>query len=83
MIPVPVECHILTLNVIALLLSDAIAHNSMAQLPDHFQIPLTSAHFVADKATHALVSTATVKATFRDERKTLKSVIDGIQKREN
>ena len=35
--------------------------------PTHFKIRLTSVHFVADNATHTLVSTAKVKLIFKNE----------------
>ena len=66
-LPMPLECHILTVNTIVLQLSHAVTKISMPQCPTHSHIPLTSAHFVADNATHALASTATVKTTLNDE----------------
>ena len=41
----------------------------MPLCPAHFEIPLTSVHFVADYATQALATTATVKLIFYDEEK--------------
>ena len=64
-LPATLECHILKLNMIAMQLSDA--HTSIPQYPAHFNIPLTSVHVAADDATHALVSSNTVKLTFSDE----------------
>ena len=66
-IPVPLECHTLTLNTIKLQLSDAIADTSMMQCTTQFQIMFIDAHFVADNASHALASSATVKLSFNDE----------------
>ena len=57
-IPVPLECHTLTMNTIVLQLSDAVADISILQC---------SAHFVADNAYHALASSATAKPTFNVE----------------
>ena len=61
--PVPMECRILTLNMIALQFSDT----SMPQHPASFKILLTSVHLVADNTPHTLASTAAVKLTFNDE----------------
>ena len=66
-LPVPLECHALTLNTIELQLSDAVANTSMLQCSDQFRILFINAHFVADNASHALASSATVKPTFNDE----------------
>ena len=60
-LPMPLECHTLTLNMIALQLSDS------RIAPTHFRIPLTSVHFEADNATHALASSTTAKLKFNDE----------------
>ena len=64
-LPVHLECHTLILNMIALRLSDA--ETSMSHFPANFKILLSSVHFVADNATNALASSATVKHTFNDE----------------
>ena len=48
-------------------LSDA--DPSMLQCTADFKIPFINAHFVADNASHALASSATVKPTFNDEEK--------------
>ena len=64
-LPVHLECHTLTPNMIALQLSDA--DTSILQRPAHFHIPLTSVHLVADNAARALASSATGKLTFNDE----------------
>ena len=47
-LPMPTDCHILTLNMIMQQLSDAMADTSMLQRPAHIETPLTSVHFVAD-----------------------------------
>ena len=65
-LPVPLECHTLTMNTIVLQLSDAVADISILQCSDQFRI-LINAHFVADNAYHALVSSATAKPTFNVE----------------
>ena len=54
------------LNTIELQLSDAVADTSMLQCSTNFRIPFFNAHFVADNASHALASSATVKPTFND-----------------
>ena len=59
-LPVPLECHALTLNTIELQLSDTSMLNCSAQL----MILFINANFVADNASHALASSATVKPTF-------------------
>ena len=66
-LPVPLECHALTLNMIELQLSDAITDTSMLQCSAQFWIMFIKAHFVADNASHALASSATVKPTFNDD----------------
>ena len=53
-LPVPLECHALTLNTIELLQSDA--DTSMQQYTAKFQILLIKDHFVADNASHALAT---------------------------
>ena len=55
----PLECHALTMNTVELQL--AVADISMLQCSAQF------AHFVADNASHALASSATVRPTFNVE----------------
>ena len=64
-LPVPLECHTLTMNTIELQLSDA--DISMPQCSAQFLILFINAHFVADNASHALASSTTVKPTFNVE----------------
>ena len=64
-LPVPLECHVLTLNTIELQLSDA--DTSMLQCSAQFRILFINVHFVADNASHSLASSATVKPTFNVE----------------
>ena len=52
---------------VMLQLSEAMADTTMVQCSDHFKIPLTCVHFVADDATHTLASTDTVRLTFNDD----------------
>ena len=66
-LPVPLECHTLTMHTIELQLSDAVAYISMHQCSAQFRILFINAHFVADNASHALASSATVKPTFNVE----------------
>ena len=66
-LPVPLECNILTLNTIKLQLSDAVADTSMLQCSAKFRILFINANFVADNASHALASSATVKPTLNVE----------------
>ena len=66
-LPVPLECHALTLNTIELQLSDAVADTCMLQCLTQFRILFINAHFVADNDTHALASSATVRPTFNVE----------------
>ena len=66
-LPVPLECHTLTMNTIELQLSDAVADISMLQCSAHFWIIFINAHFVADNASHALASSATVIPTLNFE----------------
>ena len=66
-LPVTLKCHILTLNMIELLLSDAVIDTSMPQCHVHFKVLLTSVHFVAVNVTHALASSVTVRLTFNDD----------------
>ena len=66
-LPVLLECHTLTMNTIALQLSDAVADISMLQCSAQFRILIINAHFVVDNATHALASSATAKPTFNIE----------------
>ena len=63
----PLECHTLTMNMIVLQLSDAVADISMLQCSAQFRILIINAHFVADNAYHALASSATAKPTFNVE----------------
>ena len=62
-LPVPLECHTSTMSTIERQLSDAVADISMLQCSAQFLILLINAHFVADNASHALDSSATVKPT--------------------
>ena len=66
-LPVPLECHTLTMNTIVLQLSDAVADNSMLQCSAQFRILIINAHSVADNAYHALATTASAKPTFNVE----------------
>ena len=66
-LPVPLECHALTLNTIELLLSDAVTDTCMLQCSAQFRILFISAHFVAENASHTLASSATVRPTFNVE----------------
>ena len=66
-LPVPLECHTLTMNTVVLLLSDAVADISILQCSAKFRILIINAHFVADNAYHALASSATAKPTFNVE----------------
>ena len=66
-LPVPLECHTLTMNTIVLQLSDAVAVISMLQCSAQFRILIINAHIVVDNATHALASSATAKPTFNVE----------------
>ena len=65
--PVPLECLTLTMNMIELQLSDAVAAISMLQCSAQFRILFINAHFVANNASHALASSATAKPTFNVE----------------
>ena len=64
---VSLGCHALTLNTIELQFSDAVTDTSKLQCSTQFRILLINAHFVADNASHALASSATVKPTFNIE----------------
>ena len=64
-LPVPLECHTLTMNTVELQLSGA--DISMLQCSAKFLILFINAHFVADNASHALASSATAKPTFNVE----------------
>ena len=64
-LPVPLECHTLMMNTIDLQLS--VTDISMLQCSTKFWILFINAHFVADNASHALDSSATVKPTFNLE----------------
>ena len=66
-LPVPLECLTLTMNTIALQLSDAVADISILQCSAQFRIRIINAHFVVDNATHALASSATARPTFNVE----------------
>ena len=66
-LPLPLKCHTLTLNTIELQNSDAVADTSMLQCSAQFRILFINAHFVADNASYALASSATVKPTFNVE----------------
>ena len=68
---VPLECHALTLNTIELQFSDAVADTSMLQCSTQYRILFINANFVADNASHALASSATVKPTFNDEQEAI------------
>ena len=66
-LPVPLEYYALTLNTIELQLSDAVTDTSMLQCSAQFRIMFINAHFVADNASYALASSATVRAIFNVE----------------
>ena len=66
-LPVPLECHALTLNTIELQLSDAVADISMLQCSAIFRILFINAQFVADNASHALASSATLRSILKVE----------------
>ena len=66
-LPVPLECHSFTLNMIELQLSDAVVDTSMLQCSAQLRILFINAHFVADNASHTLASSATEKPTFNNE----------------
>ena len=76
-LPVPMECHTLTMNTIELQLSDA--DISMLQCSDQFRILFIHANFVADNASHALASSATAKPTFNIEEEVV--AMEGLQRR--
>ena len=59
----PLECHTLTMNTIELQLSDI----SMLQCSAQFRILFINTHFVADNASHALASSATVRPNLNVE----------------
>ena len=59
-LPVPLECHALTLNTIELQLSNAVVDTSMLQCSAQFMI-------LFNNASHALASSATVRPTFNVE----------------
>ena len=63
-LPVPLECHALTLNTIELQLSDAFAYKCMLHCSAKFLSLFISAHFVADNASNAFASSATITPTF-------------------
>ena len=66
-LPVLLDCHTLTMNMIVLQLSDAVADISMLQCSAQFRILFINAHFMADNAYHALASSATARSTFNVE----------------
>ena len=66
-LPVPLECHTLTMNTIELQLSDEVADIRMLLCLDQFLIQFINAHFVADNASHALAYSATARPTFNVE----------------
>ena len=66
-LPAPLEFHALTLNTIEMQLLEAVADTSMLQCSAQFRTLFFNAHFVADNASHALASSATVEPTFNDE----------------
>ena len=66
-LPVPLECHSLTLNAIELQLTDAVADISILQCSAQFRILFINSHFVADNAFHALAYSAPVRPTFNVE----------------
>ena len=66
-LPVPLECHTLTMNTIELQLSEAVADISMLQCSAQFLILFVNAHFMADNASHTLASSATTNPTFNVE----------------
>ena len=66
-LPVPLECHALTMNAIALQLSDAVTDISILQCSAQFRILIINAHIVVDNAYHALASSATAKPIFNVE----------------
>ena len=55
------------MNTIKLQLSDAVADISVLQCSVQFRILIINAHFVADNASHALASSATVRPTLNVE----------------
>ena len=58
-------CHTFALNTIELQLSYTVADISMLQCSAQLRILFINAHSVADNATHALASSATVKTHFQ------------------
>ena len=64
-LPVPLECHALTMNTIVLQLS--VAEICMLQCSAKFRNLIINAHFVADNSTHALASSATSWPNFNLE----------------
>ena len=69
------------MNTIELQLLDAVADISMLQCSAQIQILFINAHFLADDASHALASSATVKPTFNVEEKVVVIVMDELQRR--
>ena len=69
----PLECHTLTMNTIALQLSDV----SILQCSAQFRILFLSANFVVDNASHALASSASARPTFNVEEEVFEAVRNG------
>ena len=80
-LPVFLECHTLTMNMIVLQLSDAVSDISMLQCSAQFRILIINANFVVYNATHALASSATAKPISTLKRKSSSSGMDGLQRR--
>ena len=66
-LPVPLECHTLTMNTIELQFSEAVADIRFLQCSAQFGILFINAQFVADNASHALASSDTAKPTINVE----------------
>ena len=75
-LPVPLKCQALTLNTIEMQLSEAVADTSMLQCSAKFRILFINAHFVADFFTHCFS-----RNSLLSQRKSLSSIMDGLQKR--
>ena len=58
-LPVPLECHTLTMYRIELQLSDAVTDISMLQCSVQFRILFINVHFMADNASHPLACSTT------------------------
>ena len=80
-LPVPMECHTLTMNTIELRLIDAVADISMLQCSAQSRILFIHTNFVADNAFHALTSSATANPPSTLKRKSSSSVMDGLRRR--